>query len=234
MNLLISLLDSKVVVILESHISLSWKIQSMLTYTLRFPIPPVNFLALEVTIVLCGKCLSFRLYIQEFLVLMTTSPHKTTCTQFCEHRPPPHWSWHQKMFTIWMTFVYSPCATKQATSTHNWAQKKSRGLSHSCICCKHDRHWQIEPCDIYKSLCPKCFRRWLPTNYVWWFANRMAWMTPDVFKSWTMSLNVHFISQKWKVVLIVGDHATQSLDHVERGESFCFSTLQLSNIIISF
>lgn len=106
-NLLISLLDSKVVLTLESHISLSWKIQSMLTYTLRFPMPPVNFLAPELTIVLCGRCLSFRLYVQQFLVLMTTSSHKTTCTQFCEHRPPPHWSWHQKMFTYCVTlFTY--------------------------------------------------------------------------------------------------------------------------------
>ena len=24
---------------------------------------------------------------------------------------------------------------------------------------------------IYKSLCPRCFGRWLPRDYVWWFAN---------------------------------------------------------------
>ena len=62
----------------------------------------------------------------------------------------------------------------------------------------------------------------------------MAWMTSYVFESWMMSLNVHFKSQKWKVLLIMNNYATHSLKHVGRGESFGFSTLQLSNIIIAF
>jgi hypothetical protein len=74
---------------------------------------------------------------------------------------------------------------------------------------------------IYKYLHPRCFERWLPTNYVWWFANQMAWMT-DVFESWMMSLNVHFKSQKRKVLLILGNDATHYLEHVGRGESFGF------------
>ena len=47
-----------------------------------------------------------------------------------------------------------------------------------------------------------------------------------------MSLNVHFKSQKWKVLLIMDNFATHPLEHVSRGESFGF--MQLSNIIIYF
>ena len=32
-------------------------------------------------------------------------------------------------------------------------------------------------------------------NYVWWFANQMAWMASDAFESWMRSLNVHIKSQ---------------------------------------
>ena len=59
-------------------------------------------------------------------------------------------------------------------------------------------------------------------------------MTSNVLKSWMMSLNVHFISQEQKVLCIMDNYATHSLKHVGRGESFVYSTLQLSNIIISF
>ena len=49
-----------------------------------------------------------------------------------------------------------------------------------------------------------------------------------------MSVNVHFESQKHKVFLIMDKFATHSLEQVGRGESFDFSTLQWSNIIIVF
>ena len=54
---------------------------------------------------------------------------------------------------------------------------------------------KLKPVIIYKSLCPRCFGRWLPTDYVWWFANQTAWMTSNVFEIWMMSLNVHFESK---------------------------------------
>ena len=63
---------------------------------------------------------------------------------------------------------------------------------------------------------------WLPTNYMSWFANQMAWMTLDVFKSWMMSLNVRFKSQKRKVLLIMDIYVTHSLEHNGRGESYGF------------
>ena len=49
-----------------------------------------------------------------------------------------------------------------------------------------------------------------------------------------MSLNAHFKSQKWKVLLIMDNYATHSPRHVGRGQSFGFSILKLSNITIVF
>ena len=48
------------------------------------------------------------------------------------------------------------------------------------------------------------------------------------------SLNVHLKLQKWKVLLIMDIPTTPFLKNVGRGESFGFSTLQLSNTTIAF
>ena len=55
-------------------------------------------------------------------------------------------------------------------------------------------------------------------------------MTSDVFEP--TSLNVHFKPQKQKVLLIMDNSATHSLQHVGRGESFGF--FYLSNTTIAF
>ena len=65
---------------------------------------------------------------------------------------------------------------------------------------------------IYTSLCPRCFGRWLPTNYVQWFAYQMAWMTTCAFESRMMSHNVNFKYQKRKVLLIMDKYVTRSLE----------------------
>ena len=53
----------------------------------------------------------------------------------------------------------------------------------------------------------------------------MAWMTSYVFESWMLSLNVHFKSQKRKVLLIMNNDATHSFKHIGRGELSGFTTL---------
>ena len=58
-------------------------------------------------------------------------------------------------------------------------------------------------------------------------------MTSNVFKSWMISLDVHFKSQKQKVLLIMDNFVAHSLEHIGRHESFGFSTLKLSNITIA-
>ena len=126
------------------------------------------------------------------------------------------------------------CPIKQDISAKksSWAQI-SKGLSHSCSCCKHDKHWQVELVIIYKSLCPKWFGKWLPIECVWWFANQVAWMTQSVFESWVMSLNVISVS-KQKLFLVTDKYVTRSFEHVGMNVLFGFPTLRLSNIIIVF
>ena len=119
-------------------------------------------------------------------------------------------------------FILS-CPTKQDTSARkrSWVQIQKDRLKLAFVvnttCGDKLKH-----VFICKSLHPRCFGRWFPTYYVWWYANQMAWMTPNVFKGWMMSLNVRFISQKGTFY-----YATHF------SKSFGFSTLQLSNIIIT-
>ena len=129
----------------------------------------------------------------------------------------------------WDKYILS-CPTKQDISA-----RKSK----VCGCKIQKNHLivnmtstnKLKPVISYKSLCPRCFGRWLPTNYVSWFVNQMAWMPSYVFKCWMMSLNAHFKSQKWKVLLIINNYATNSLKHFGRVKQLIFSTLHLSNII---
>ena len=141
---------------------------------------------------------------------MTTSTHKTTCTQFDKHWPPPHCLWQWKMFTICMRLVYLLCPTKQ-----DIAQGKV------CVCKNQKDHLtlafvinttctdKLKPRIIYISLRPRCFGRWLPTYYVWWFTNRMAWMTSHVLESWMMAsmyisnLKSRRYSNLWTIMLLI-------------------------------
>jgi hypothetical protein len=49
-----------------------------------------------------------------------------------------------------------------------------------------------------------------------------------------MSLNVHFKSKKWKVLLIMDDFATHSLEHADRDESFGFLNLAVEQYYYFF
>ena len=80
----------------------------------------------------------------------------------------------------------------------------------------------------------RCSRRWLPTYFVQWFANQMASMTSNVFESWMMILNVHFKSQKWKLLLIMDNYAIHSLEHVGRDKPFWFFILVVEQYYYCF
>ena len=71
---------------------------------------------------------------------------------------------------------------------------------------------------IYKSLRPRCFGRWLPTYYVWGFAIQMIWMALAIFKSWMMSLNVHFKSRMssylWTIMLPIPSSMLVGVNHL--------------------
>ena len=75
-----------------------------------------------------------------------------------------------------MRLVYLLCPTKQ-----DIVQGKVVGAKKDCLTlalvinttCTN----KLKPMIIYKSLCPRCVGGWLPTYYVWWFANQTAYMT---------------------------------------------------------
>ena len=52
--------------------------------------------------------------------------------------------------------------------------------------------------------------------------NQTAWLTSYVSDNWMMSLNLHFKSQKWKLLLVMNNLATCSFKHVGRNDSFGF------------
>ena len=138
-------------------------------------------------------------------MLMTMSPHKLVSVgilRIC--------LWWWKMFTIWMRLVYLTCPSRldiaQGKVRGHKIQKDRLTLALVVNMTSIDK---LKLMIIYKYLCPRCFERWLPTNYMWWFANPMAWMTSNVFECWMMSLNVHFKSQKqryfyvWTILLLI-------------------------------
>ena len=128
------------------------------------------------------------------------------------------------MFTLWMRLVYfiAPKTLAQGKVHGHKIQKDCLTLA---LVLNKTCTDKLKLVIICKSLCSRCFGRWLPANYVWWFANQMAWMTSHVFESWMMSLNVNFKSQKQKVLLIMNKYVTHPLEYVGRDESFGIPTL---------
>jgi hypothetical protein len=110
LNLLISHLDSKFVLTLDFHIYLDWDYSPHRHLLVNLLMPLFNFFALEVKTILSGGCFSFRLKFQCFYMLMTTSAHKATCTQFGKYRPHVHWLW-------WLCSLCSTCIAQSPTSS---------------------------------------------------------------------------------------------------------------------
>ena len=106
--------------------------------------------------------------------------------------------------------------------TRHSARKSScvqnlEGLSHCCSFCNMTCTDKLKSMIIYNSLRPRCFGRWLLRSYLWWFANQTPLMTSYAFESWMMSLNVHFKSQKRKVLLVmvlVSSSMLASMNHL--------------------
>ena len=86
---------------------------------------------------------------------------------------------------------------------------------------------------IYKSLRPWCFGRGLPIDYV--VVCKPSGLD-DIRCVWELDDEPQCTLQISKVegMSIMGNYATHSLKHVGRSESFGFSSLSLSNVIISF
>jgi hypothetical protein len=75
---------------------------------------------------------------------------------------------------------------------------------------------------ICKSLRPRCFGRWLPTNYVWWFANHWHGCRASMYIS------------KAEGVLNYGQICYSFIWAFWSGWNIWFSTLHFKNIIIAF
>ena len=138
----ISLLDSKLVLTPKPHISLDWKFQSSPTYTLRFAHVTLQSLGLEVMVVLSGRwCLVFILVISStILVLMTMSTHKTTYNNLVALTPYALMA-TKDVYNMDEIGIFYRAQPNKDTSTRKslWVQN-SKGPSHSCFCCKYDKH----------------------------------------------------------------------------------------------
>ena len=146
-------------------------------------------------------------------MLMTTYAHKITCAQFAHKLDLLCMGYGTKKWLLYeweLVYFIMPNQTQGIDCEHKF-QKNSLtfALAINLTCTKN-----VKLVIDYKSPCPRCFGRCLPTNYVWWFAIQIVWMTLGVFKSWIMSLNVHFKSQKWKILLIMNNYSTHSLKQV--------------------
>ena len=196
--------------------------------------PLFNFLAPEVTIILSGKFFSCRLYFQQV------------------------WCWwphlHTKQLAHNLVSLTSSALVMAAEDVYNldkivifYRAQPSKTLVQGIICgCKIQKDHltlafvvkatctnKVETCDYIYST-PKMLWKVVANKVCLLVANQIAWMTSYVFESWMMSLNVHFKFQKWEVLLNMDRDATHPFKHVGRHESFGFSTLQLSNNIITF
>ena len=157
MKLLISHLDWKYSPPHESHVSLDWKLQSSLTYTPRFAHVKLQFLGLRGDDSLEWWMLFILVTSSTILMLMTTFAHKTTCTQFGEHKPPTTLVMAlEDVYNMDETSLFSYARPNKKLSARkiSWAQN-SKGLSYSCLCCKHNKDWQVETYDYLQIPIPK-------------------------------------------------------------------------------
>ncbi len=188
-----------------SHL-FSLKILVLVVLDLCLPMPLCNLLAPEVTTILSGKCF-WSSYNFTSSVLMTTYAHILVSIDLVRIG----YGIGRRLQYGWVLFILLSSTEQDIKHKEKFMAQNLEGPSHSCSCCKHDMHWQVETYDALHISTPQCFGRWLPTNHVWWYANQMAMMTSCVFESWTMSLNVHFKSQKQNILLIMDKYATHCL-----------------------
>ena len=147
--------------------------------------PLFNFSAPEMTIVLSGKYFSFGIYFHQFWCwrpwLHTKQlAHILVITNLiCVNHGTGQWLQYGRDW-----FILS-CPTKQYIGTRKklWEQILN-GPSRSCSCCNMTCTSKFKLVIVKKSLRPRCFGRWLPTNYGHGFAHQMTWMTSNVFESW--------------------------------------------------
>lgn len=81
----VEVLDSKFNLTLEYHIVLVWKFQHLLIYTPKFSLATLQFLGSGGNDSYDWQILLILVIISTISMLMTTTVHITTCTQFAKH-----------------------------------------------------------------------------------------------------------------------------------------------------
>ena len=182
---LVSLLDSNFVLTPESRVSFDWNLQSSPTYTPTFvPLMLFDFLVSEVVAVLSGKCFTTRcwwphLHTKQLArCLISRNLFTLVMPPYDDYDMDENGSFYRAQQNM------TPSARKSL-----WVQP-----SEGCPTLALVINTTCSDTIVYKSLGPKYFGSWLPTNYMWWFANQMSWMTSYVFDSWMMSVNGRFKS----------------------------------------
>ena len=95
-------------------------------------------------------------------------------------------------------------------------------------------YWQVETDDYLQVPTPKML--WKVVANILFVAICKTNGLDDIICIWELDNEPQrtFQTQKQKVLSIINQYATQFFKHNDKGESFGFSSLQLSNIIIAF
>ena len=70
--------------------------------------------------------------------------------------------------------------------------------------------------------------------YISWYANKTAWMVGDTFAEWMTRLNNEFKNAGRKVLMIMDNFSTHSLENVAITQVHGFNCLALSHMSIVF
>ena len=166
MGLLISLLDSKFVLTHESHISLDWKFQSLLTYTPSFVHATLQFLGSTCDSRIEWPMLSILVLFSTISMLTTMSPQKTNL----------HKIWQEltsSALVIVLEDIYNMdeigsfyCA--QQNMTLSQGKVCGRKIQKDCLtlalAINTTSIEKLKSMIFYKSLRPRCSGRRLSTN----------------------------------------------------------------------
>ena len=91
---------------------------------------------------------------------------------------------------------------------------------------------RLKPLVISTAKKPRCFRAWKPTM-VHYYSNKKAWMTGEVFKQYTTTLNMD-MAEAGRRILLLMDNASSHMLPVEAIEQEGLKMIELSNITLLF
>ena len=124
-----------------SHL-FSLKFLVLVVLDLCLPMPLCNLLALEVTTILSGKCF-WSSYNFTSSVLMTTYAHILVSIDLVRIG----YGIGRRLQYGWVWFILLSSTEQDIKHKEKFMAQNLEGPSHSCSCCKHEMHWQVETYD---------------------------------------------------------------------------------------